>query len=94
MRCLMTYALVGVFAYLETAAFVGLVAPGETVIIAGGVIAGQGEIDLLPLLSKKQRRLKAGMTIEVRLTAPGVTGRAVKFVLKRNKVPKPQGRAL
>ncbi|HEY1357521.1 MAG TPA: VTT domain-containing protein [Thermoleophilaceae bacterium] len=45
-----TYALVGVFAYLETAAFVGLVAPGETVIIAGGVIAGQGEIALLPLI--------------------------------------------
>jgi membrane protein DedA with SNARE-associated domain/membrane-associated phospholipid phosphatase len=45
-----TYALVGVFAYLETGAFVGLVAPGETVVIAGGVIAGQGEIDLIPLI--------------------------------------------
>jgi membrane protein DedA with SNARE-associated domain/membrane-associated phospholipid phosphatase len=45
-----TYAVVGVMAYLETAAFVGLVAPGETVVIAGGVIAGQGEIDLLPLI--------------------------------------------
>jgi len=30
----------------------------------------QGEINLLPLLSKRQRRLKAGMTVEVRLTAP------------------------
>jgi undecaprenyl-diphosphatase len=45
-----TYALVGVMAFLETGAFVGLVAPGETVVIAGGVIAGQGEIDLLPLI--------------------------------------------
>jgi membrane protein DedA with SNARE-associated domain/membrane-associated phospholipid phosphatase len=45
-----TYALVGLMAYLETGAFVGLVAPGETVVIAGGVIAGQGEIQLLPLL--------------------------------------------
>ena len=45
-----TYALVGVMAYLETGAFVGLVAPGETVVIAGGVIAGQGEIELLPLI--------------------------------------------
>jgi len=45
-----TYALVGVMAYLETAAFVGLVAPGETIVIAGGVIAGQGEIQLLPLI--------------------------------------------
>ncbi|MEA2332259.1 MAG: hypothetical protein QOH58_2397 [Thermoleophilaceae bacterium] len=45
-----TYALVGVMAYLETGAFVGLVAPGETVVMAGGVIAGQGEIDLIPLI--------------------------------------------
>jgi membrane protein DedA with SNARE-associated domain/membrane-associated phospholipid phosphatase len=45
-----SYALVGVMAYLETGAFVGLVAPGETVVIAGGVIAGQGEIELAPLI--------------------------------------------
>jgi membrane protein DedA with SNARE-associated domain/membrane-associated phospholipid phosphatase len=45
-----TYALVGVLAFLETGAFVGLIAPGETVVIAGGVIAGQGEIQLLPLI--------------------------------------------
>ena len=45
-----TYALVGVAAFLETGAFVGLVAPGETIVIAGGVIAGQGEIQLLPLI--------------------------------------------
>jgi len=37
-------------AYLETGAFVGLVAPGETVVLAGGVVAGQGEIQLLPLI--------------------------------------------
>jgi membrane protein DedA with SNARE-associated domain/membrane-associated phospholipid phosphatase len=45
-----TYALVGVMAFLETGAFVGLIAPGETVVIAAGVIAGQGEIDLIPLI--------------------------------------------
>jgi membrane protein DedA with SNARE-associated domain len=45
-----TYALVAVMAFLETGAFVGLVAPGETVVMAGGVIAGQGEIQLLPLI--------------------------------------------
>jgi undecaprenyl-diphosphatase len=45
-----TYALVGVMAYLETGAFVGLVAPGETVVLAGGVVAGQGEIHLIPLI--------------------------------------------
>jgi len=45
-----TYALVGALAFLETGAFVGLVAPGETVVIAGGVIAGQGEVELVPLI--------------------------------------------
>jgi membrane protein DedA with SNARE-associated domain/membrane-associated phospholipid phosphatase len=45
-----TYVLVGVLAFLETGAFIGLVAPGETVVIAGGVIAGQGEIELIPLI--------------------------------------------
>jgi membrane protein DedA with SNARE-associated domain/membrane-associated phospholipid phosphatase len=45
-----TYLLVGVLAFLETGAFVGLVAPGETVVIVGGVIAGQGEISLIVLI--------------------------------------------
>jgi membrane protein DedA with SNARE-associated domain/membrane-associated phospholipid phosphatase len=45
-----TYVLVALFAFLETGAFIGLVAPGETIVIAGGVIAGQGEIELLPLI--------------------------------------------
>ncbi|MDQ3645110.1 MAG: bifunctional DedA family/phosphatase PAP2 family protein [Actinomycetota bacterium] len=45
-----TYALVAAAAFLETGAFVGLVAPGETTVIVAGVIAGQGEIDLLPLI--------------------------------------------
>jgi undecaprenyl-diphosphatase len=38
----LTYALVGVSAFLETAAFVGLILPGETVVILGGAVAGQG----------------------------------------------------
>lgn len=45
-----TYVLVGAIAYLETAAFVGLIAPGEFTIIIGGVVAAQGEISLLPLI--------------------------------------------
>ena len=45
-----TYALVGVMAFLETGAFVGLVAPGEFTVIVGGVVAGQGEIDIVPLI--------------------------------------------
>lgn len=46
-----TYLLVGVMAFLEVGAFVGLIAPGETVVILGGVIAGQGKIDILPLIA-------------------------------------------
>ena len=46
-----TYALVGVMAFLETAAFAGLVVPGETVVILGGVIAGQGDVDVLALFA-------------------------------------------
>jgi membrane protein DedA with SNARE-associated domain len=45
-----TYALVGGLAFLETGAFVGLVAPGETAIVLGGVVAAQGEIDLGAML--------------------------------------------
>jgi membrane protein DedA with SNARE-associated domain len=45
-----TYLLVGLLAYLETGAFIGLVAPGETTVIVGGVVAGQGEISLLLLI--------------------------------------------
>jgi membrane-associated protein len=41
-----TYALVAALAFLETGAFVGLVAPGETAIVLGGVVAAQGDISL------------------------------------------------
>jgi membrane protein DedA with SNARE-associated domain len=46
-----TYVLVGAMAYLETAFFVGLVAPGEFTIMLGGVVAGQGRIDVIALLA-------------------------------------------
>jgi membrane protein DedA with SNARE-associated domain/membrane-associated phospholipid phosphatase len=46
-----TYLLVGVMAFLETGAFVGLIAPGETTILVGGVVAGQGEINLFALIA-------------------------------------------
>jgi membrane protein DedA with SNARE-associated domain len=44
-----TYALVAALAFVETGAFVGLVAPGETAIVLGGVVAAQGEVSL-PLM--------------------------------------------
>jgi membrane protein DedA with SNARE-associated domain/membrane-associated phospholipid phosphatase len=46
-----TYLLVGVLAFLETGAFIGLIAPGETAVLVGGLVAGQGQIDLLVLIS-------------------------------------------
>jgi membrane protein DedA with SNARE-associated domain len=46
-----TYLLVGVLAFLETGAFVGLVAPGETAVLVGGLVAGQGKIDLFVLIA-------------------------------------------
>ena len=45
-----TYVLVAGLAFLETGAFVGLVAPGETAIVLGGVVAAQGEVDLVAML--------------------------------------------
>jgi membrane protein DedA with SNARE-associated domain/membrane-associated phospholipid phosphatase len=42
-----TYVLVTLFAFLETGAFVGLVAPGETMVVLAGAIAGQGETSVL-----------------------------------------------
>ena len=46
-----TYLLVGVLAFLETGAFVGFVAPGETTVIVGGLVAGQGRISLSVLIA-------------------------------------------
>jgi len=46
-----TYLLVGVFAFAETGAFVGLVVPGETTMLLGGAVAGQGAIDIYLLIA-------------------------------------------
>jgi membrane protein DedA with SNARE-associated domain/membrane-associated phospholipid phosphatase len=46
-----TYLIVGVFAFAETGAFVGLVVPGETVMLLGGAVAGQGAIDIYLLIA-------------------------------------------
>lgn len=44
-----TYLLVGGLAFLETGAFVGLIAPGEFTVMLGGAVASQGDISL-PLI--------------------------------------------
>ncbi len=46
-----TYLLVGVLCFLESGAFVGLLVPGETAIVVGGFVAGQGEIDIVLLIA-------------------------------------------
>jgi membrane protein DedA with SNARE-associated domain/membrane-associated phospholipid phosphatase len=46
-----TYLIVGVFAFAETGAFVGLVIPGETVMLLGGAVAGQGAISIYLLIA-------------------------------------------
>jgi membrane protein DedA with SNARE-associated domain len=46
-----TYLLVGALAFLETGAFVGLIAPGEFTVILGGAVAGQGDISLPAILA-------------------------------------------
>jgi membrane protein DedA with SNARE-associated domain/membrane-associated phospholipid phosphatase len=46
-----TYLLVAIFAFAETGAFVGLIAPGETVMLLGGAVAGQGTINVYVLIA-------------------------------------------
>jgi membrane protein DedA with SNARE-associated domain/membrane-associated phospholipid phosphatase len=46
-----TYLLVGALAFLETGAFIGLIAPGETALLLGGLVAGQGQIEVLTLIA-------------------------------------------
>ncbi len=46
-----TYLLVGVLCFLESGAGIGLLIPGETAIIVGGVVAGQGQIDIVLLIA-------------------------------------------
>lgn len=46
-----TYLLVGVLCFLESGAFLGLLVPGETAIVVGGFVAGQGEIDVIVLIA-------------------------------------------
>src|SRR4029450_7779964 len=41
-----TYLLVGALAFLETGAFVGLIAPGEFTVLLGGAVAANGDVSL------------------------------------------------
>ena len=43
------YLVVGLLAFLETAALIGLVAPGELTVVIGGVAAAQGGVDVVAI---------------------------------------------
>ena len=43
------YLVVGLLAFLETAALIGLVAPGELTVVIGGVAATQGGVDVVAI---------------------------------------------
>ena len=68
-----TYLLVGFFAFAETGAFIGLVVPGETVMLLGGAVAGQGAIDvyLLIAIAWFAAWLAASAAVSSSNTAPG-----------------------
>jgi undecaprenyl-diphosphatase len=46
-----TYLVVGALAFAETGAFLGFIAPGETAVLVGGLVAGQGQISLVVLIA-------------------------------------------
>jgi membrane protein DedA with SNARE-associated domain len=46
-----TYPLVSVLAYLEAAAFVGLLVPGELTVVLGGVVARDGDVSIQALFA-------------------------------------------
>jgi membrane protein DedA with SNARE-associated domain/diacylglycerol kinase family enzyme len=64
-----TYLAVPAFALLETGAFVGLLVPGETAVVVGGVVAERGDVALPALIGL--------------VWAAAVTGDVVSFTLGR-----------
>jgi membrane-associated protein len=46
-----TYAILGALVFMETVAFVGLLAPGEITLAVGGAAAANGDVALVPILA-------------------------------------------
>src|SRR3712207_6070921 len=46
-----TYVAIPALPFLETGAFIGLLAPGDTAIVVGGVVAERGEVELSLLIA-------------------------------------------
>jgi membrane protein DedA with SNARE-associated domain len=57
-----TYPLVSVLAYLEAAAFIGLLVPGELTVVLGGAIARDGDISIVALFGLVWLAAAAGDT--------------------------------
>ena len=68
--------LVGALAFLETGAFIGLIAPGETAMLLGGVVAGQGEIDVVTLIGDRVGLRGREATSRASSSAAGSDGRS------------------
>jgi membrane protein DedA with SNARE-associated domain/membrane-associated phospholipid phosphatase len=64
-----TYLLVGALAFLETGAFVGLVAPGEFTVLLGGAVASQGDISLPVIIAVTWVSAFAGDSVSFMLGA-------------------------
>jgi len=64
-----TYLLVGTLAFLETGAFVGLVAPGEFTVLLGGAVASQGDISLPLIIAVTWAAAFAGDSVSFMLGA-------------------------
>jgi membrane-associated protein len=78
-----TYLLVGGLAFLETGAFVGLLAPGETAIVLGGVVAAKGQVELALVLAIAWLAATAGdlasFALGRRLGRPFLLARGPRF---------------
>jgi membrane protein DedA with SNARE-associated domain len=76
--------VVGLLAFLENAALVGLVVPGEAAVLVGGALAQRGAVDVVPLwvvvFIGAVAGDSVGYTIGKRLMPWLATTRAVRFV--------------
>ena len=48
----------------------------------------RGTLNVLKSLTKKQRKFRAGQTLEIRITAPRVIGKVVRYPIRAGKIPK------
>jgi membrane-associated protein len=90
-----TYALVAGFAFLETGAFVGLVVPGETAVVLGGVVAAHGDVDIVVMVLLTWVAAAAGdlasYTLGRRLGRPFLVRRGPKLGVTPERLARVEG---